>query len=58
MRCGRCGCFASRTYKIIRAAPMGLSYARDIAERYGIGFAQLQQRIAKKDPDVSFAKGS
>lgn len=32
---------ARRTYKIVPGAPMGMSYAREIAERYGISFDQL-----------------
>ena len=36
---------SNRTFKIIRAAPMGLSYSRDIAERYGISFAQLRAKL-------------
>jgi len=39
----------NRTFKIIRAAPMGLSYSKDIAERYGISFEQLQARLGKRD---------
>jgi DNA mismatch repair ATPase MutS len=32
---------ARRTYKIVPSPPMGMSYAREIASRYGISFDQL-----------------
>ena len=31
-----------RSYKVYLAPPEGVSYARDIAEKYGVSFAQLQ----------------
>lgn len=37
-----------RTYKISPASPTGLSYAKDIARRYGISFEQLQQVLQKR----------
>lgn len=36
---------ARRTYKIIPGAPMGMSYAREIAARYGISFDQLTEAL-------------
>ena len=36
---------ALRTYKILPGPALGLSYARDIATRYGISFEQLQQAL-------------
>jgi DNA mismatch repair protein MutS len=40
---------ASRTYRVIASPPMGRSYAREIAERYGISYAQLVERMGKRD---------
>jgi len=37
-----------RTYKIIKSAPEGKSYAREIALKYGIGFDQLQSVLQKR----------
>ena len=34
-----------RTFRIVRGPPMGMSYARDIARKYGISFEQLQDKI-------------
>jgi DNA mismatch repair ATPase MutS len=34
-----------RSYKILRRPPMGRSYAREIAERYGIGYEQLEELL-------------
>ena len=39
---------SNRTFKIIRAAPMGMSHAKDIAERYGISFEQLQAKLGRR----------
>lgn len=36
---------AMRTFKIVRAPPQGMSYARDIARRYGISYEQLAQTV-------------
>jgi DNA mismatch repair protein MutS len=36
---------ARRTYKIVPSAPMGRSYAREIALRYGISFDQLKSSL-------------
>jgi hypothetical protein len=32
---------ARRTFKIGRGAPLGASYARDVAARFGVSFEQL-----------------
>jgi len=40
---------AKRTYKIIPKPPEGLSFARDIAEKYGISFDRLQDIIEKSN---------
>jgi DNA mismatch repair ATPase MutS len=34
-----------RTYKIVNSPPMGRSYAREIALRYGISFEQLESQL-------------
>ena len=34
-----------RTFRIVPGPPMGMSYARDIARKYGISFEQLQEKI-------------
>ena len=34
-----------RSYKIFLAPPEGVSYARDIAEKYGVTFSQLTDKI-------------
>mgnify|MGYP000919825659 FL=1 len=52
---GRCD-VASPTFHIEPGPPMGLSYARQIAERYGISYRQLAAAIdkrASKRPDAS-----
>jgi DNA mismatch repair protein MutS len=36
---------ARRTFRITRGPPVGLSYARDIADRYEISFERLRARI-------------
>jgi DNA mismatch repair protein MutS len=36
---------AQRTYRVVESPPMGRSYAREIAEKYGISYAQLLKRI-------------
>ena len=38
-----------RSFKIYRAKPDGKSYARDIADKYGLSFDTLMQRIGKGD---------
>jgi DNA mismatch repair protein MutS len=40
---------ARRTYHIVPAPPMGLSFARDIASQYGISFEQLQRALAERN---------
>ena len=37
-----------RSYKVSIAPPQGLSFAQDIAEKYGVTFAQLQKLIEQK----------
>lgn len=37
-----------RSFKIYRAAPLGKSYARDIAEKYGVSFEQIIKTIENK----------
>ncbi len=37
----------TRSYKVYLAPPEGVSYARDIAEKYGVTFDQLKQAIDK-----------
>jgi DNA mismatch repair protein MutS len=36
---------AQRTFRIVRQAPAGLAYAWAIAEKYGLGYAQLVEQI-------------
>ena len=38
-----------RSFKIYRAKPDGKSYARDIADKYGLSFDTLMHRIGKGD---------
>ena len=37
-----------RTYRIRPGPPVGLSYARDVARRYGISFEDIRAQIARK----------
>ena len=37
-----------RSYKVFLAPPEGVSYARDIAEKYGVTFDQLRSSIKKQ----------
>ena len=39
-----------RTYRIRPGPPVGLSYARDIARRYGISFDDIRAQLAAKQP--------
>jgi DNA mismatch repair protein MutS len=39
---------ARRTFRIVPGPPAGRSYARDIAERYGIGFETLTRQLAPR----------
>lgn len=43
------GKVARRTYKIIPSPPMGMSYAREIAARYGISFEQLMETLRERN---------
>jgi DNA mismatch repair protein MutS len=40
---------AQRTYRVVEQPPMGRSYAREIAERYGISYGQLLERIERRE---------
>ncbi len=42
------GQVARRTYKIVPSPPMGMSYAREIAARYGISFEQLMDTLRER----------
>ena len=37
-----------RTYKIVPGSPAGLSYAQEIADKYGISYNQLKQILVKR----------
>ena len=37
-----------RSFKIVRAKPDGKSYAKDIADKYGLSFEGLMQRAKEK----------
>jgi hypothetical protein len=39
---------ARRTYRILPGPPMGRSYAREIARRYGISFEQLKASLSAR----------
>jgi hypothetical protein len=39
---------ARRTYRIAAAPPAGSSFARDIAQRYGISYEQLREKLAER----------
>jgi DNA mismatch repair ATPase MutS len=39
---------STRTYKIVTGPPMGHSYAREIAARYGISYEQLAQTLRQR----------
>ena len=39
----------SRSFKILRARPDGKSYARDIAEKYGLSLEHILSRVQKSD---------
>jgi len=43
------GEIARRTYKIVRGAPVGTSYAREIAARYGISYKKLTKLLHERD---------
>jgi DNA mismatch repair protein MutS len=42
------GKVARRTYKVVPGPPMGMSYAREIAARYGISFEQLMETLRER----------
>ncbi len=42
-----------RSYKVFLAPPEGVSYARDIAEKYGVTFDQLKDSIGSKHAEKS-----
>ena len=37
-----------RSYKILPGQPMGRSYAREIASKYGIGYEQLTSQLQQR----------
>lgn len=39
-----------RSFKIVRAVPDGKSYARDIADKYGLSYEKITEKIKKKEP--------
>lgn len=39
---------ARRTYRIRRGPPLGLSFAREIASRYGISYPKIAERVAAR----------
>lgn len=45
-----------RSYKIYRGEPLGKSYARDIAEKYGVSFEQITKSIDIKKANLSKPK--
>jgi DNA mismatch repair protein MutS len=38
-----------RTFRIVQGPPMGKSYAREIATRYGVSYEQLTEQLKKRD---------
>lgn len=38
-----------RSFKIVRAVPDGKSYARDIADKYGLSYEKITEKIEKKE---------
>ena len=47
-----------RTYRIRPGPPVGLSYARDIARRYGISFEDIRAQLARKPSAQPAAHGA
>ena len=45
---GENGHGVKRTYKVIPAPPMGNSYARDIASRYGISYEKIMAKLEER----------
>jgi DNA mismatch repair protein MutS len=45
---GRTGAEDNRTYKLERRPPLGQSYAREIAARYGISYEQLEDVLSER----------
>lgn len=43
------GAEVSRTYKMERRPPLGQSYAREIAARYGISYGQLEDVLSERE---------
>ncbi|MBO4283568.1 MAG: hypothetical protein J5958_02990, partial [Clostridia bacterium] len=37
-----------RSFKIVRAKPDGKSYARDIANKYGLSLSEIEKRLAER----------
>lgn len=42
------GSATQRSYRVVPGPPMGRSYARELAERYGISYKQLQGRLSDR----------
>jgi len=40
---------ATRTYRVRKGAPTGKSFARDIAEQYGISYEQIMRRLRERN---------
>ena len=38
----------NRSFKVYITSPKGVSYAKDIAEKYGVTFAQIKKQIDSK----------
>lgn len=42
-----------RSFKVSLSEPQGISYAKDIAEKYGVSFAQIKESIDKRNDNGS-----